>query len=100
MSVPDSSRVEFRHLRAFEAVARLKSFAQAAGELMITQPALTRTIQQLEDALGATLLDRSSRHRRDPRRGCQAQYSSWGAIHCAARRPAKPGRAGVSAPGA
>jgi DNA-binding transcriptional LysR family regulator len=62
MSAPDSSRVEFRHLRAFEAVARLKSFTQAAGELVITQPALTRTIQQLEDALGATLLDRSSRH--------------------------------------
>jgi len=62
MSAPDSSRVEFRHLRAFEAVARLKSFTQAAGELMITQPALTRTIQQLEDALGATLLDRSPRH--------------------------------------
>jgi DNA-binding transcriptional LysR family regulator len=62
MSLPDSSRVEFRHLRAFEAVARLKSFTQASGELRITQPALTRTIQQLEDALGATLLDRSSRH--------------------------------------
>ena len=62
MSASDSSRVEFRHLRAFEAVARLKSFTQAAGELVITQPALTRTIQQLEDALGATLLDRSSRH--------------------------------------
>jgi DNA-binding transcriptional LysR family regulator len=62
MSAPDSSRVEFRHLRAFEAVARLTSFTQAAGELLITQPALTRTIQQLEDALGATLLDRSSRH--------------------------------------
>ena len=62
MSAPDGSRVEFRHLRAFEAVARLKSFTHAAGELMITQPALTRTIQQLEDTLGATLLDRSSRH--------------------------------------
>jgi DNA-binding transcriptional LysR family regulator len=62
MSAPDSSRVEFRHLRAFEAVARLTSFTQAAGELLITQPALTRTIQQLEDALGATLLDRGSRH--------------------------------------
>ena len=59
MSAPDSSRVELRHLRAFEAVARLKSFTQAAGELMITQPALTSTIKQLEDALGATLLDRS-----------------------------------------
>lgn len=56
------SRIELRHLRAFEAVARLGSFTQAADELTITQPALSRTIQQLEDALGATLLDRSSRH--------------------------------------
>ncbi|OHU90521.1 LysR family transcriptional regulator [Mycobacterium talmoniae] len=54
-------RVELRHLRAFEAVARLKSFTRAADELAITQPALSRTIQQLEKALGATLLDRSSR---------------------------------------
>jgi DNA-binding transcriptional LysR family regulator len=58
----DSGRVELRHLRVFEAVARLKSFTHAADELSITQPALSRTIQQLEDALGATLLDRSSRH--------------------------------------
>jgi len=56
-----SGRVELRHLRAFEAVARLKSFTHAAYELSITQPALSRTIQQLEDALGVTLLDRSSR---------------------------------------
>lgn len=54
-------RVEFRHLRAFEAVARLKSFTNAADELSITQPALSRTIAQLEDALGVSLLDRSSR---------------------------------------
>jgi DNA-binding transcriptional LysR family regulator len=57
-----SNRVELRHLRVFEAVARLKSFTYAADELSITQPALSRTIQQLEDALGVTLLDRSSRH--------------------------------------
>ncbi|WP_068187254.1 LysR family transcriptional regulator [Mycobacterium sp. UM_CSW] len=57
----DGGRVELRHLRVFEAVARLKSFTQAADELSITQPALSRTIQQLEDALGVTLLDRSSR---------------------------------------
>jgi DNA-binding transcriptional LysR family regulator len=56
-----SSRVELRHLRVFEAVARLNSFTHAAAELSITQPALSRTIQQLEDALGVTLLDRSSR---------------------------------------
>jgi len=62
MGGPQSSRVELRHLRVFEAVARLNSFTQAAGELAITQPALSRTVRQLEDALGVTLLDRSSRH--------------------------------------
>lgn len=62
MDVVQAGRVELRHLRAFEAVARLASFTQAAQELSITQPALSRTIQQLEDALEATLVDRSSRH--------------------------------------
>jgi DNA-binding transcriptional LysR family regulator len=54
--------VELRHLRAFMAVARLQSFTHAATELAITQPALSRTIRQLESALKVTLLDRSSRH--------------------------------------
>src|ERR1700759_5155682 len=58
----DGGRVELRHLRVFEAVARLKSFTHAADELNITQPALSRTIRQLEEALGVKLLDRSSRH--------------------------------------
>jgi DNA-binding transcriptional LysR family regulator len=62
MDRPQSSRVELRHLRVFEAVARLNSFTRAADELAITQPALSRTVRQLEDALGVTLLDRSSRH--------------------------------------
>jgi DNA-binding transcriptional LysR family regulator len=62
MGALESGRVELRHLRVFEAVARLHSFTQAAEELAITQPALSRTVRQLEDALGVTLLDRSSRH--------------------------------------
>ncbi|WP_129661740.1 LysR family transcriptional regulator [Rothia uropygialis] len=54
--------LELRHLRAFEAVGRKKSFTAAARSLHITQPALSRTIQQLEARLGGvTLLDRSSR---------------------------------------
>ncbi|MEU0040478.1 LysR family transcriptional regulator [Streptomyces sp. NPDC006333] len=53
--------IELRHLRAFKAVARLHSFSRAAQELSITQPALSRTIAQLEGALNVRLLDRSSR---------------------------------------
>jgi DNA-binding transcriptional LysR family regulator len=37
--------VELRHLRAFAAVARQRSFTRAAEQLLITQPALTRTVQ-------------------------------------------------------
>ena len=54
--------VELRHLRAFVAVARSRSFTRASEHLLITQPALTRTIQQLEAVLQVTLLERSSRH--------------------------------------
>ncbi|MET8642312.1 LysR family transcriptional regulator [Streptomyces sp. NPDC004096] len=54
--------VELRHLRAFAAVAHHRSFTRAAEELLITQPALSRTVTQLESALSVRLLDRSSRH--------------------------------------
>ncbi|MEU9411883.1 LysR family transcriptional regulator [Streptomyces sp. NPDC048281] len=54
--------VELRHLRAFASVARHRSFSRAAEELLITQPALSRTIAQLEGTLSVRLLDRSSRH--------------------------------------
>ncbi|MEU9368285.1 LysR family transcriptional regulator [Streptomyces avermitilis] len=54
--------VELRHLRAFAAVARCRSFSRAAQELLVTQPALSRTVAQLEGALSVRLLDRTSRH--------------------------------------
>ncbi|MEW2222102.1 LysR family transcriptional regulator [Streptomyces sp. NPDC006990] len=54
--------IELRHLRAFSSVARYRSFSRAAEELLITQPALSRTIAQLENRLSVLLLDRSSRH--------------------------------------
>ncbi|MFI1966208.1 LysR family transcriptional regulator [Streptomyces pathocidini] len=53
--------VELRHLRAFLAVARNLSFTQAARELSVSQPCLTRSIQRLESSLGSRLLDRTSR---------------------------------------
>jgi DNA-binding transcriptional LysR family regulator len=54
--------VELRHLRAFAAVGQHLSFTRAAEELLITQPALTRTVQQLETALQVGLFERDSRH--------------------------------------
>ncbi|MFJ7023543.1 LysR family transcriptional regulator [Streptomyces sp. NPDC101117] len=53
--------VEIRHLRAFAAVARHRSFSRAAQELLVTQPALSRTVAQLEATLGVRLLERTSR---------------------------------------
>jgi DNA-binding transcriptional LysR family regulator len=52
--------VELRHLRAFVAVAASRSFTRAAERLFITQPALTRTVRQLESLLGAALIDRDT----------------------------------------
>lgn len=54
-------RVEIRHLRAFLAVADLLHFRQAAERLNLAQPALSRTIQQLEEAIGVPLLTRNNR---------------------------------------
>jgi DNA-binding transcriptional LysR family regulator len=52
--------IELRHLRAFVAVATSRSYTRAAEQLFITQPALTRTIRQLESLLGAVLIDRNT----------------------------------------
>jgi LysR family transcriptional regulator, regulator for genes of the gallate degradation pathway len=47
-----------RQLRAFEAVARRKSIGGAAGELGLSQPAVTQMVAQVETALAANLLER------------------------------------------
>lgn len=48
-------------LKHFVALAELGSFAQTAKAVFLTQPALTRSIQALEEELGARLFDRMGR---------------------------------------
>lgn len=48
-------------LKAFVTVMEKSSLTKAADALALTQSAVSRRIQQLEDALGATLLDRSTK---------------------------------------
>jgi LysR family cyn operon transcriptional activator len=50
--------MELRHLRYFLAICEAKSFSRAADHLHVTQPTLSHQIQQLEEELGAKLLDR------------------------------------------
>ncbi|HUN70018.1 MAG TPA: LysR substrate-binding domain-containing protein, partial [Burkholderiales bacterium] len=48
-------------LLAFEAAARHLSFTKAAGELFLTQSAVSRQIQALEESLGGKLFERRTR---------------------------------------
>ena len=76
-----------RQLRYFDALARHSHFGRAAAACAISQPALSMQIKELEDALGAVLIERGARHVRLTqvrRRGCAAR----------ARHPALGRRAG------
>ncbi len=47
--------------RIFYAVANTENISRAAKELYISQPAISKSIQKLEENLGVKLFERSSR---------------------------------------
>lgn len=55
-------RIKLRHLTGFLEVARLRSVVGAAAALNVSQPAVSKTIQELEQFLGSPLFDRSKRN--------------------------------------
>ena len=61
VSHPRSRPISAGHLRAFDAVARHLNFRAAAEEMSLTQSAVSRQIQALEDEVGAALFLRHTR---------------------------------------
>jgi LysR family hydrogen peroxide-inducible transcriptional activator len=54
--------ITLRQLRYFDALAAHSRFGRAAAACGISQPALSMQIKELEEALGAQLVERGSRH--------------------------------------
>ncbi|MBO0910285.1 MAG: LysR family transcriptional regulator [Acidobacteria bacterium] len=53
--------MELRHLRYFTAVVQWKSYREASRRLHVAQPAISRTVVDLEDELGLKLFSRTTR---------------------------------------
>jgi LysR family pca operon transcriptional activator len=54
-------RIKYRHLQCFLAVAQHGSLQKAADVLAITQPAVSKTLKELEDLLAVRLFERGRR---------------------------------------
>lgn len=54
-------RLKFRHLRVIDAIVTHESILQAAKALGLSQPALTKNLQEVEEIVGARLFDRHAR---------------------------------------
>ncbi|WP_407050972.1 LysR family transcriptional regulator [Methyloraptor flagellatus] len=53
-------RLRAKHLRTLEVLGRVESMRAAAQELNLTQPAVTKILQDIEDILGVSLFERRS----------------------------------------
>lgn len=55
-------KLTLHQLQVFLSVAELRSFTDAGRALNVSQPALSRTIRQIEEGVGARLFDRDTRN--------------------------------------
>ncbi|MDP3195037.1 hydrogen peroxide-inducible genes activator [Tabrizicola sp.] len=55
------TKITVKHLRYFDALARNRHFGRAAEASSISQPALSLQVKELEDILGAPLVERGAR---------------------------------------
>jgi len=62
-------RIKFRHLQCFLAVANTSSLNKAAAALCISQPAVSKTVKELEDILNFRMFDRGRRGAQLTQRG-------------------------------
>lgn len=54
--------MDIQHLKYFVQVIKNQSFTKAAEKLVVTQPMLSRVINQLEEELDVKLIERTSKH--------------------------------------
>ena len=59
MGLEQINKINFNHLRIFEAVYRLKSMTLAAQELYLTQSGISQHMKSFEESLGVTLFMRN-----------------------------------------
>ncbi len=52
-------RIKLRHLDCFLEIARTRSLSKSADRLHLTQPAISKTLKELEDILGVRLVERN-----------------------------------------
>lgn len=89
--------MNLQDVRAFVAVVDMGSVGRAALRLNLTQPAISRRIQRLEQALGIALLDRDSKPARPTRDG-DAAYARCLAVLRATDALARGTLAGAAGP--